>query len=257
MKTKRLLSYLLSVCLIFALCTNGTFAMEVVPQSASSEAVVTSTIADAPSGVSDFLDTCGVAYNSDSVIQVLEKTGNARSANEGQTLRVKTAVGDRTDDTILMGFDPEGDSAPVNFEALFVEPRAGKVREFPFQGTMVRVTTSFNVTVIGNKRYVRPIGQYFHCRSYDNGVIPSQLKVQTAICGDLYSSDYNFIKHEYVYTNSQTVYAPPFGTVYSQNKVLPANRAIVPDPYGNVGFEINVDFTYNGYTARDTQKVYY
>ena len=60
-----------------------------------------------------------------------------------------------------------------------------------------------------------------------------------------------------MYSNTYTVNSPAFNTIYSKDNALASNRVIVPDPYGNVGFEVYMEITVGGRLYYGTEKVYY
>lgn len=128
------------------------------------------------------------------------------------------------------------------------------------QVSQPRMTTSYESYTSGNKTYVRPLGEYFVNKNNGGAANPSKTMIQTNIVGTLYSksgSTYTFLQNDYVYSNTYTVNSPAFNTIYSKDNALASNRVIVPDPYGNVGFEVYMEITVGGRLYYGTEKVYY
>ena len=258
MKIKKPYSILLAFLLLVTFSMNS-FAEDIDSAEFSVKA------SEAPSAVLEFLRHNNVPMQEDSLIYVssepdhnISRTGDTPLSS----LCVVTKTGNQVQQDILVAFSDNTEDAPVNldFHELFRESRAGSVHEFINASITTRMTTSYESYTSGNKTYVRPLGEYFVNKNNGGAANPSITMIQTNIVGTLYSksgSTYTFLQNDYVYSNTYTVNSPAFNTIYSKDNALASNRVIVPDPYGNVGFEVYMEITVGGRLYYGTEKVYY
>ena len=251
-KWHRVISFLVVMCIMCAL-TIPVSAIVVSPDFAPVNTVLYSTtIENATDGVMHLLNAHHVEYNEETLITV----ETSASGGSSSILHITTQNGEIITDTVFVGYD-EGDSGDFvhsNFAADLISPNNSGTGQIKFANVLVKGETIYTRTTNGSRIYVRPTGQKITCYDY-GGTLPSSIKVNTQIQGNLCNSSFTVTNNNYAYNHPFNKSSPSFGTTYTQNGSAIASTQWI-SPGSDVSYVLRLQAVINGTTYSDTVNIF-